>query len=92
MPILSWSTEEEVIERANNTKMGLGASVWSRDLAQAERIGRQIDAGTVWINTHLEMSPQNPFGGHKESGIGVEWGAAGLKGMCNSQTIVIKKK
>lgn len=80
-----------MIDRANNTRMGLGASVWSSDLDEAARIARRLDAGSVWINTHLEVSPMFPFGGHKESGIGSEWGAIGLKNYCNAQTMYFKK-
>lgn len=92
LPILKWSEESEVIDRANNTRMGLGASVWSSDLDEAARIGKQLDAGSVWINAHLEVGPTFAFGGHKESGIGSEWGIGGLKQFCNVQTLFLKKK
>lgn len=88
---MPWSTEEDVVTRANDTNMGLGASVWSRDMEQAERIGRQLEAGTVWINKHFDPLPNAPFGGHKNSGIGLEYGLAGLQGMCNSQTMMFNK-
>jgi acyl-CoA reductase-like NAD-dependent aldehyde dehydrogenase len=88
---MSWKDESEVIARANNSRMGLGASVWTRDLARAEKIGRQLESGTVWINKHLEPVPNAPFGGHKESGIGVEYGISGLQSFCNIQTINIGK-
>lgn len=91
LPILKWDSEEEVIERANNTDMGLGASVWSRDAAQAERIASQIESGTVWINHHVDLGPMVPFGGHKASGLGVEWGVSGFKTYCNQQTVNRKK-
>lgn len=91
VPLLSWKDEEEVIERANNTNMGLGASVWSNSVAKAEKIGRQLQAGSVWINTHFDLSPMALFGGHKESGLGTEWGINGLKGFCNVQTLFLNK-
>ncbi|KAL2848893.1 Aldehyde/histidinol dehydrogenase [Aspergillus pseudoustus] len=91
VPLLSWRDEEEVIERANNTSMGLGASVWSNDLSKAGEIGRRLEAGNVWINTHFDLSPIAPFGGHKESGVGTEWGINGLKGFCNVQTLFLNK-
>jgi acyl-CoA reductase-like NAD-dependent aldehyde dehydrogenase len=72
--------------------MGLGASVWSNDLDEAARIAKWIQAGSVWINAHLEIGPHFPFGGHKESGVGSEWGVSGLKEYCNSQTLFLKKK
>ncbi|KAH6988338.1 aldehyde dehydrogenase domain-containing protein [Ilyonectria destructans] len=84
VPLLSWKTEEEVIERANDSLMGLGASVWCNDISKAQCVGRELQAGSVWINTHFDLSPIAPFGGHKESGIGTEWGSNGLKGFCNT--------
>jgi acyl-CoA reductase-like NAD-dependent aldehyde dehydrogenase len=92
VPILSWETEQEVISRANATRMGLGASVWSADLETANRIAKQLEAGTVWVNNHFDLSPKASFGGLKESGMGVELGLAGLKGFCDSQTLVVNKK
>ncbi|KAE9365425.1 aldehyde dehydrogenase [Stipitochalara longipes BDJ] len=92
LPIMPWSTEDEVIERANNTQMGLGASVWTKDMVQGERIAQQLEAGNVWVNAHLEVAPAFPFGGHKQSGIGTEWGTAGLKSFYNTQTLYVKKE
>lgn len=91
VPLLKWADEDEVIARANDTKTGLGASVWSKDLKRAERIVKQLEAGTVWVNSHMVLRPDVPFGGHKWSGIGVEWGVSGLKQWCNSQTIWLPK-
>lgn len=92
VPLMTWTDEEDVVARANNTKMGLGASVWSNDLDQAARIARKLEAGSVWVNTHLEVDPNAPFGGHKESGIGFEWSLGGLKAFCNVQSLFLKKK
>ncbi|KAL4733304.1 aldehyde dehydrogenase domain-containing protein [Aspergillus similis] len=91
VPLLSWSDESDVIARANNTRMGLGASVWSNDLDEAARIAAKLQAGSVWVNTHFESDPRAPFGGHKESGIGTENGLHGLKQWCNLQTLYLKK-
>jgi len=92
VPVMTWKDEQEVIDRANATKMGLGASVWATNLDTANRIAMSLEAGSVWVNTHLELDPRAPFGGHKESGVGFEWSAAGLKAYCNSQTLYLKKK
>lgn len=86
-PVLQWDQEEDVIQRANNTDMGLGASVWSRDAEQTDRLSAQLEAGIVWINSHLIIQPHAPFGGHKSSGIGSEGGVDGIKAYCNTQTI-----
>lgn len=91
VPLLSWSDEKDVIARANDTTMGLGASVWTNDLTKAAEVARKIEAGSVWVNKHFDLSPFAPFGGHKESGIGTEWGAAGMKGFCNVQTLFLNK-
>ncbi|KAL4749324.1 hypothetical protein BDW72DRAFT_214129 [Aspergillus terricola var. indicus] len=91
VPLLSWSDESDVIARANNTKLGLGASVWSSDLDQAARIAAKLQAGSVWVNTHFEADFRAPFGGHKESGIGTENGLHGLRQWCNLQTLYLKK-
>jgi acyl-CoA reductase-like NAD-dependent aldehyde dehydrogenase len=91
VPLLKWTDEEDVIKRANAVSMGLGGSVWSKDKARAEKTARRLEAGTVWVNTHFEVGPQAGFGGHKESGIGVESGLDGLKGWCNPQAVWVRK-
>lgn len=91
-PVMKWDTEDEVIARANNSDMGLGASVWSKDLQKARALAERLKAGSVWINTHLEIQPDAAFGGHKNSGIGSEWGLEGLRSYCNTQTLYLSKK
>ncbi|KAI4274970.1 MAG: hypothetical protein LQ337_003534 [Flavoplaca oasis] len=91
LPCLKWSNEDEVIRRANEGKWGLGASVWSSDIERAERMARRLEAGSVWVNSHFDVAPEVPFGGHKWSGVGMEWGVLGLKGYCNPQTLWLKK-
>ncbi|RAK96032.1 aldehyde dehydrogenase family protein [Aspergillus ibericus CBS 121593] len=91
LPILKWSDEADVLTRANDTEYGLGASVWSRDLQRARRLADQLEAGSVFINTHFECAPFAPFGGYKMSGMGTELGVNGLIGNCNSQTLWIRK-
>lgn len=88
---MSWSSEDEVVRLVNDTYMGLGASVWTKDLEQGERLGRQLEAGSVWINTHMDAAPNLPFGGIKQSGFGVEGGIEGLKAFCNIQTLLVPK-
>ena len=92
IPMLKWSDETEVLERANRGEHGLGASVWTKDLVRGERLGRQLSVGSVWINSHFDVAPNVPFGGHKWSGIGSEWGMTGMKEYCNSQSLWIWKK
>ncbi|KAK4209619.1 aldehyde dehydrogenase [Rhypophila decipiens] len=92
VPLLKWSSEQDVIDRANALETGLGASVWSKDVARAERMARQISAGSVWVNSHFDVAPNVPFGGHKESGIGMEWGLEGFKHFTNSRSLWVWKK
>jgi acyl-CoA reductase-like NAD-dependent aldehyde dehydrogenase len=91
LPVMKWSDEEDVIQKANALETGLGASVWSKDFERATHIADQLESGTVWVNSHFDVSPTAPFGGHKFSGIGVEWGLSGLLSYCNSQTQWLKK-
>jgi len=92
LPVLKWRDEKDVIERANDTRYGLGASVWGRDLDAVQRIGRQLEAGTVWLNEIHQYAPNQAFGGHKESGIGCENSLDGLAEYTNWQTITMLKK
>jgi acyl-CoA reductase-like NAD-dependent aldehyde dehydrogenase len=92
LPLLRWTDEDDVVARANDTQWGLGASVWSTDLGAAHRIAEHIDAGTVWINEVHQYSPHQPFGGHKQSGLGCENGLDGLAEYTNWQTITQLKR
>ncbi|KAJ5499431.1 Aldehyde dehydrogenase N-terminal [Penicillium expansum] len=91
LPIMKWSDEDDVLERANALETGLGSSVWSKDFERATRIADQLQSGCVWVNSHFDVAPNAPFGGHKQSGMGVEWGLDGLLAYCNSQTQWLKK-
>ncbi len=79
MPVIKFNEIDDVIERANATHYGLGGSVWSKDLEKAKEIALQIETGTAWINKHLDFGPNVPFGGAKQSGIGVEFSLEGLQ-------------
>ncbi|KAM0352295.1 hypothetical protein ACHAO7_009503 [Fusarium culmorum] len=90
VPMMKWSDEDNVVARANASNLGLGASVWSKDVPRARRMAEQLEAGSIWVNTHFEVAPNVPFGGHKSSGIGMDWGEVGLKGWCNPQAYWVK--
>jgi acyl-CoA reductase-like NAD-dependent aldehyde dehydrogenase len=91
VPTQPWSDLEEVIARANNTKSGLGACVWGADVEKASKIARRLEAGSVFVNSFEKPTPQAIFGGHKESGIGGEWGKTGLLAYCNPHVIHVYK-
>jgi acyl-CoA reductase-like NAD-dependent aldehyde dehydrogenase len=78
LPIIRVTDDEDALRRANGTPYGLGASVWSSDPARARAVAERLQAGTVWINKHSEIVPSIPFCGTKQSGIGIEFGEAGL--------------
>jgi len=87
LPVIKYSDHDDVIRRANATTYGLGASVWSSDTDRAHKVASQIEAGTVWINKHLDMAPHIPFGGAKQSGIGTEFAEEGLAEFTQLQII-----
>lgn len=78
LPILSYRDLDEAVARANDTTYGLGASVWSPDLDRAATVADRLDAGSVWVNQHPVVAAAIPFGGAKQSGIGVEGSLHGL--------------
>jgi len=78
LPILRFKSVDEAVSRANASAYGLGASIWSSDLDRARQLSGRLDAGSVWINSSPAMHPMAPFGGHKQSGIGIEGGRDGL--------------
>jgi aldehyde dehydrogenase (NAD+) len=91
MPLMKFSSDDEVIARANNSDYGLAGAVWTKDTDRGVAIAEQLETGTVWINEFLHLSPFAPFGGHKQSGFGAEYGVEGLKEFTYSQVITVKK-
>lgn len=73
-----FSTEEEALEKANDTSYGLGAAVFTQNITRAHEFANEIDAGTVWINSSNDSDIHLPFGGFKMSGVGTELGEYGL--------------
>ena len=91
LPIIKFSDVNEAVASANSVDVGLGASVWSSNVVKAKQIATSMQAGTVWINQHGMIHPMVPFGGHKQSGYGVEFGIDGLKSVTQPQIISTKK-
>ncbi|MBF0483658.1 MAG: aldehyde dehydrogenase family protein [Candidatus Omnitrophica bacterium] len=89
--VISFSSEEEAVKLANDTKYGLAASVWTKDEEKAKRIARQIKCGTVWVNTYGGFYNEAPFGGYKQSGFGRELGMDGLYEYTQTKHICIDK-
>jgi len=91
MPLMKFSTTEEVIQRANDSEYGLAGAVWTSDADKGVELAEQLETGTVWVNEYLHLSPFAPFGGHKQSGFGVEYGKEGLQEFTYAQVITVKK-
>lgn len=89
VPVLKYSDVNDVIRRANDTTYGLGASVWGKDVKRASEVAMQLEAGTVWVNKHLELPLEVPFGGAKQSGLGVEKGQEGLEEFTQTRIVNI---
>lgn len=78
LPMLKFSDIEDVISRANASEYGLAGAIWTKDTQKALDIARRLETGTVWINQNLNLRPDTPFAGHKQSGFGTENGMEGL--------------
>jgi (Z)-2-((N-methylformamido)methylene)-5-hydroxybutyrolactone dehydrogenase len=72
--VMRFTDEQEAIGLANDTKYGLAAGIWTRNLARAHRVAAAVDAGVVWVNMYRTIAPASPVGGFKQSGVGKENG------------------
>ena len=79
LPILGYDDIEDMIKRANDSAFGLGASVWTSNTQRGIEVASRIESGTVWVNTHLDLPFEIPFGGAKQSGIGQQGGIEGME-------------
>lgn len=91
MPLMKFSDTDEAIARANASEYGLAGSVWTANPDEGVRVAEQLETGTVWVNEYLHLSPLSPFGGHKQSGFGAEYGKEGLLEFTYPQVITVKR-
>jgi acyl-CoA reductase-like NAD-dependent aldehyde dehydrogenase len=80
---------DEAVRLANDSRFGLGAGVWTRDIQRAHVVAQRLEAGTVWINDHHRIDPASPWGGFKDSGIGSENGVSVLRDYMVQQSILV---
>lgn len=87
--ITAFTDEDDVVDLANATRYGLGASIWTANTAAAERIAQDIEAGIVCINKIVASDPRLPFGGVKRSGFGRELSREGVREFVNLKTVSV---
>jgi succinate-semialdehyde dehydrogenase/glutarate-semialdehyde dehydrogenase len=90
MPIVDFTDLDAVIAAANNTRYGLAAYVFTNDLTTAFKMAEGIEAGIIGINDPVPATPQCPFGGMKESGLGRELAHEGLEAYLETKYLAIK--
>ncbi|MCW8887043.1 MAG: NAD-dependent succinate-semialdehyde dehydrogenase [Motiliproteus sp.] len=87
--IVEVKDEADAVAKANATRFGLGACVWTRDIKRGEKLLRQLDVGNAFLNGQVRSDIRMPFGGTKSSGLGRELGASGIREFCNAKSIWI---
>lgn len=91
LPIIKFSDVEQGIALANDNPNGLGGSIWSANIKTAAELAKRLECGTAWVNSHGDIQPDAPFGGVKQSGIGVEFGRYGLEECTSLHTLKITR-
>ncbi len=87
LSVLPFTSEAEVITRANASRYGLAAGVWTQNLRRAHGVAAALEAGTVWINSYNMIDPSMPFGGYKESGFGRDLGADAMRSYTQTKSV-----
>lgn len=85
--VLPFDDDDQVVALANNSDYGLAATVWTRDISRAHQLAKRLQSGTVSLNCQMVFDPAMPFGGHKQSGWGYEWGRDGIESYLQTKTV-----
>ncbi|HUE94808.1 aldehyde dehydrogenase family protein [Pseudomonas sp.] len=89
LSVLPYDDLEQGLALVNDSRYGLAASVWSNDLGKVMDLLPRIEAGTVWVNNHVPVDPNLPFGGFKQSGMGREFGRSAIEGFTELKSVCI---
>jgi (Z)-2-((N-methylformamido)methylene)-5-hydroxybutyrolactone dehydrogenase len=90
LSVIRFDDDADAVRIANDSRFGLAAGIWTRDLSRAHAIAHELEAGTVWVNTYRSVSFRSPFGGWKNSGYGRENGLDGLREMTQTKSVWIE--
>jgi acyl-CoA reductase-like NAD-dependent aldehyde dehydrogenase len=91
LPVVRVTNVEEAVARANDGPFGLSGSVWTADAEQGATLARRLVCGTAWVNAHMDLGHDAPFGGRKWSGVGHENGPWGIDGYCDWQVVNVHR-
>ena len=89
LSVVAYRNLDEALHMVNDSRYGLTASIWSNDLARVMELIPQVEAGTVWVNNHVPVDPNMPFGGFKQSGMGREFGRSAIEGFTELKSVCI---
>ncbi len=87
---IPFSDEDDAVRQANDSRFGLGAAIWTRDVARAHRVARRIESGICWINDHHRVEPSMPWGGTKDSGVGKECGVESFDDFSSLKAVIVR--
>jgi acyl-CoA reductase-like NAD-dependent aldehyde dehydrogenase len=91
LPVIPYRDLDDALAQANRTHFGLGASVWTSNLARSEEVAQRLESGTTWVNQHMNLGRDYPFGGMKWSGIGRQHGPWGTEEFRELQVINVAR-